>query len=146
MGSDINDPYPVSLQELCGGSHQSKIGIVCHATSSPEANKDETTAQEWHSNPVAPSKHPKMDTEVLQLHPILSSTDMYNIEQPVNSSESLEVQMLPYSIVTDGTIVDAETMDDSTCQLDASFDQDTSLDTLAFELDFFLCSTPSDCP
>ena len=93
MGSDINDdPYPISLQDLCGGSHQSKIGIVCHATSSPEANKDETTAQEPSSTPVAPPRHPKTDTEVLQLHPILCSTVMDNIEQPVESSESLEFQ------------------------------------------------------
>ena len=69
---------------------------------------------------------------------------MDSIKQPVDSSESLEVQMLPCSIATDDAIVDAKIMGDSTCQLDTSFDQDTSLDTLAFELDSLFCSTPPE--
>lgn len=127
-----------------GGSYQPKIEIACHATSSPEANKDETAAQEPPSTPVAPPRHPKTDTEGLQLRFILCSTDMDSIEQPVDSSERLEVQMPPCSIVIDDAIADAETMDDNTLQLNESFDQDTSLDTLAFELDSFFCSTPLD--
>ena len=35
-------------------------------------------------------------------------------------------------------------MDDKALKVDASFDQDTSLDTLAFELDSLFCSTPPD--
>ena len=143
MGSDIDDNlHPVSLQELCGGSHQSKIEIACHATSSPEANKDETSAQEPPGTPVAPPRHPKTDIEVLQLHPILCSIDMDSIEQPIDSFERFEVQMLPCGAATVDAIVDAETSIIS--QLDTSFDQDTSLDTIAFELDSFFCSTPLD--
>ena len=98
MGSDIDDNlYPVSLQELCGGSHQSKIEIASHATSSPEANKDVTTAQKPPSIPAAPPRHPKMDTEALQLHSIPCSTSMDSIAQPVDSSERFEVQMLSCS-------------------------------------------------
>ena len=52
--------------------------------------------------------------------------------------------MLPCSIATDDAIVDAESMDDNTLLVDLSFDQDTSLDTLAFELDSLFCSTPPD--
>ena len=69
---------------------------------------------------------------------------MDSIKQPVDSSERLEAQMLPCSIATDDAIVDAESMDDITFLADASFDQDTSLDTLALELDSLLCSTPSE--
>src|SRR5688500_9998919 len=77
MGSDIDDNlYPISLQELCGGSHQSKFGIACHAASSTKGNMDKTAAQEPSHTPVAPQKHPKTDTEVLQLHPILCITGM----------------------------------------------------------------------
>ena len=85
-----------------------------------------------------------MDIEALQLHSISCSTGMNSIEQPVDSSERLEVQMLPCSIATDDAIVDAESMDDNTHLVELSFDQDTSLDTLAFELDSFFCSTPPD--
>ena len=145
IGSDIDDNlHPVSLQELCGGSHQSKTKIACHATSSPEANKDVTTAQEPPSIPGTPPRHPKTDTEALQFHSIPCSMGMNSIEQPFDSSGRVEVQMLSCSIATDNAMMDAETMDNNTCQLDTSFDQDTSLDTLAFELDSFFCSTTSD--
>ena len=66
------------------------------------------------------------------------------VDQPVDSSKRLEVQMLPCSTATDNAMMDAETMDDNTLHLDASIDQDTSLDTLAFELDSLFCSTPPD--